>query len=85
MDPEGRSGPRIALRMSDLRWTLSLILFVIPLVSRAATSEPDRIAVIVGSNVGSNDDEPLRFAESDAGNGAAGTRTQNQQIMSLLL
>jgi hypothetical protein len=49
---------------------LGVQLLVVDLRSGAAlaqsTAAEERIAVIVGANVGAHDDEPLRFAEADA-------------------
>jgi hypothetical protein len=59
--------------MTGSRLVVLLVLMTQSLVSSAATQpqpqpqpQMERIAIVVGSNAGSIEDEPLRFAESDA-------------------
>jgi uncharacterized caspase-like protein len=54
--------------MTVTRWVpaLALLALVSATARAAAPASQEVIAVIVGANVGGYDDEPLRFAESDA-------------------
>lgn len=75
MDPARRDRPQAALRVMRAARTIvaALLVVLVLLVGRPAAAansgsptSRDVVAVVIGANVGSGDEEPLRYAVSDA-------------------